>query len=200
MQAFADLVHAGKAGYIGVSEWKASQIRQAHELARQLNIQLVSSQPQYSMLWRVIEADVVPTCEELGIGQVVWSPMAQGVLSGKYLPGQPPPAGSRATDEKSGAGFISAWLTDEVLTRVQQLRPLAQQAGLSMPALAVAWVLQNSNVSSAIVGATRPEQLADNVTAAGVKLDGQLLEAIDDVLGPVIERDPAQTESPATRP
>ncbi|MET8838252.1 aldo/keto reductase family protein [Micromonospora sp. NPDC004540] len=200
MEAFADVVHSGKAHYIGVSEWKASQIREAHGLARELRIPLVSSQPQYSMLWRVIEAEVIPTSEELGVGQIVWSPMAQGVLSGKYLPGQPPPAGSRATDEKSGAGFIARFMTDEVLTRVQRLKPLADQAGLTMPQLAIAWVLQNPNVSSAIVGASRPEQVHDNVKAAGVKLDADLLKAIDEIVEPVTERDPAKTESPAQRP
>ncbi|GIJ31675.1 aldo/keto reductase family protein [Verrucosispora sp. WMMD703] len=200
MEAFADVVHSGKAHYIGVSEWKASQIREAHGLARELRIPLVSSQPQYSMLWRVIESEVIPTSEELGLGQIVWSPMAQGVLSGKYLPGQPPPSGSRATDEKSGAGFIAKWLTDDVLTRVQQLKPLADQAGLTMPQLAIAWVLQNPNVSSAIIGASRPEQVHDNVKAAGVKLDAGLLKAIDEIVDPVTERDPARTESPAERP
>ncbi|MFJ8578574.1 aldo/keto reductase family protein [Micromonospora sp. NPDC093277] len=200
MEAFADVVHSGKAHYIGVSEWQASQIRDAHRLARELRIPLVSSQPQYSMLWRVIEAEVIPTSEELGLGQIVWSPMAQGVLSGKYLPGQPPPSGSRATDEKSGAGFIAKWLGDEVLTRVQRLKPLAEQAGLTMPQLAIAWVLQNPNVSSAIVGASRPEQVHDNVKAAGVKLDADLLKAIDEIVEPVTERDPAKTESPAQRP
>ncbi|MFI2712739.1 aldo/keto reductase family protein [Micromonospora sp. NPDC018662] len=200
MEAFADVVHAGKAHYIGVSEWTAAQLREAHALARELRIPLISNQPQYSMLWRVIETEVIPASEELGVGQIVWSPMAQGVLSGKYLPGQPPPAGSRATDEKSGANFIARWLTDDVLTRVQQLAPLAEQAGLTMPQLAVAWVLQNPNVSSAIVGASRPEQVHDNVKAAGVKLDAGLLKAIDDIVEPVTERDPAKTESPAQRP
>jgi aryl-alcohol dehydrogenase-like predicted oxidoreductase len=200
MEAFADVVRAGKALYIGVSEWKAGQIRAAQELARDLNIQLVSNQPQYSMLWRVIEAEVVPTCEELGIGQVVFSPIAQGVLSGKYQPGQAPPAGSRATDEKSGATFIQRLMGDDVLTRVQLLRPLAEQAGLTMAQLAVAWVLQNQNVSSAIVGATRPEQLRDNAKAVGVRLDSSLLKAIDEALEPIVERDPAKTESPASRP
>jgi aryl-alcohol dehydrogenase-like predicted oxidoreductase len=200
MQAFADVVRAGKALYIGVSEWKSTEIRAAHELARDLRIQLVSSQPQYSMLWRVIEAEVVPTCEELGVGQVVWSPMAQGVLTGKYRPGQPPPAGSRATDEKSGATFIQRWMSDDVLTTVQRLRPLADQAGLTMAQLALAWVLQNPNVSAAIVGATRPEQLADNVKASGVRLDADLMKAIDEVVEPIAERDPARTESPADRP
>ncbi|MCI4061887.1 aldo/keto reductase family protein [Micromonospora sp. R77] len=200
MEAFADVVRAGKAHYIGVSEWKASQIREAHALARELRIPLVSNQPQYSMLWRVIETEVVPTSEELGVSQIVWSPMAQGVLSGKYLPGQPPPAGSRATDDKAGANFIAAWLNDEVLTRVQRLKPLAEQAGLTMPQLAVAWVLQNPNVASAIVGASRPEQVHDNVKAAGVKLDADLLKAIDEIVEPVTERDAAKTESPAERP
>ncbi|KKJ93218.1 aldo/keto reductase family protein [Micromonospora sp. HK10] len=200
MEAFADVVHSGKAHYIGVSEWRASQLREAHALARELRIPLVSNQPQYSMLWRVIETEVIPTSEELGIGQIVWSPMAQGVLSGKYLPGQPPPAGSRATDEKSGASFIARFLTDEVLTRVQRLKPLAEQAGLSMAQLAIAWVLQNPNVSSAIIGASRPEQVHDNVKAAGVKLDADLLKAIDEIVEPITERDPARTESPAQRP
>ena len=200
MEAFADVVHSGKAHYIGVSEWKASQIREAHQLARELRIPLVSNQPQYSMLWRVIETEVIPTSEELGVGQIVWSPMAQGVLSGKYLPGQPPPAGSRATDEKSGANFIARFMTDDVLTRVQRLKPLAEQAGLSMAQLAIAWVLQNPNVSSAIVGASRPEQVHDNVKAAGVKLDANLLKAIDEIVEPITERDAAKTESPAERP
>jgi aryl-alcohol dehydrogenase-like predicted oxidoreductase len=199
MVAFADIVHAGKAHYIGVSEWTADQIRHAHALATELRIPLVSSQPQYSMLWRVIEAEVVPASEELGLGQIVWSPMAQGVLSGKYLPGQPLPAGSRATDENNGQ-FMQKWLTDDVLTRVQRLKPIAEQAELTLAQLAVAWVLQNSNVSSAIVGATRPEQLRDTVKASGVKLDPDLLKAIDEVLDPIVVRDPRQTQSPAQRP
>jgi aryl-alcohol dehydrogenase-like predicted oxidoreductase len=200
MEAFADVVHSGKAHYIGVSEWRAEQIRAAHELARDLKIHLVSNQPQYSMLWRVIEAEVVPTCEELGIGQIVWSPLAQGVLTGKYLPGQAPPAGSRATDEKSGAGFISQWLRDDVLEAVQKLKPIAEQAGATPGQLAIAWVLNNANVSSAIVGATRPEQLRDNVKALDVSLDADLLKAIDEVLDAVVTRDPAKTQSPAQRP
>ena len=200
MEAFADIVHSGKAHYIGVSEWQATQIREAYELARELKIHLISNQPQYSMLWRIIEEEVVPTSEELGVGQIVWSPMAQGVLTGKYLPGQAPPAGSRATDEKSGASFIAKFLTDEMLSTVQRLKPLAEQAGLSMAQLAIAWVLQNPNVSSAIIGATRPEQVQDNVKAAGVKLDGDLMKAIDEIVGPITERDPAKTQSPAQRP
>jgi aryl-alcohol dehydrogenase-like predicted oxidoreductase len=200
MEAFADVVRAGKALYIGVSEWRASEIRAAHDLARELRVPLVSNQPQYNMLWRVIEAEVVPTCEEVGMGQIVWSPIAQGVLTGKYVPGEEPPAGSRATDEKSGANFIKRFLNDDVLTRVQRLKPIAEQAGLTLAQLAVAWTLQNPNVSSAIVGATRPEQLEDNVKAAGVRLDTALLKAIDEVLGDTIERDPAKTESPSRRP
>ncbi len=200
MVAFADVVHSGKAHYIGVSEWKATEIRAAHALATELRIPLVSSQPQYSMLYRVIEAEVVPTCEELGLGQIVWSPIAQGVLTGKYLPGQPPPQGSRATDEKSGAGFVAGWLRDDVLERVQRLKPLAEQAGLTMAQLAVAWVLQNPNVSAAIVGASRPEQVHDNAKASGVKLDADLMKAIDEIVDPVTERDPAKTVSPERRP
>jgi aryl-alcohol dehydrogenase-like predicted oxidoreductase len=151
------------------------------------------------MLWRVIEAEVVPLCEKEGIGQIVWSPIAQGVLTGKYRPGQAPPAGTRATDP-SGAGFIRHYLTDDVLARVEQLRPVADAAGLSLAQLAIAWTLQNPNVSAAIVGATRPEQVRENVKAAGVKLDQAVLRRIDEVLGPVIERDPAHTSSPPRRP
>ena len=199
MEAFADVVHAGKAHYIGVSEWRAEEIRAAHALARELRIPLVSNQPQYNLLWRVIESEVVPTCEELGMGQVVWSPIAQGVLTGKYRVGQDHPAGSRATDEKGGDKMISRWLQDDVLQRVEKLEPLAEQAGLSMAQLAVAWVLQNPNVSSAIIGASRPEQVSDNVKAAGVRLDDDLMAAIDEAVAPVVERDPAKTVSPARR-
>ena len=199
MEAFADVVRQGKALYIGVSEWRAEEIRAAHELARELRIPLVSNQPQYSMLWRVIESEVVPTCEELGIGQIVWSPIAQGVLTGKYLPGQAPPDGSRATDTKGGADMIKRWMEDDVLERVQRLRPIADEAGLSLAQLAVAWVLQNANVSAAIIGASRPEQVTDNVKAAGVKLEADVLKQIDEVVEPVVERDPAKTVSPQRR-
>ncbi|PLW74170.1 aldo/keto reductase [Streptomyces sp. SCUT-3] len=202
MEAFADVVHSGKAHYIGVSEWSADQIRAAHRLARELRIPLVSSQPQYSMLWRVIEGEVVPTCEELGIGQIVWSPIAQGVLSGKYLPGGQLPAGSRATDDKGGAGMIGGFLRDEVLERVQLLKPLADEAGLTMAQFAVAWVLNNSNVSAAIVGASRPEQVAENAKAAGVRLDPALVAKADEILEPVAVTDPAKTraQTPKQRP
>src|ERR1700712_1691174 len=202
MQAFADVVRAGKALYIGVSEWTADQIRAGHALARQHGVSLVSSQPQYSMLWRVIEDEVVPTCKELGIGQIVWSPVAQGVLTGKYTPGDEPPAGSRATDDKGGANMIKRWMRDDVLTRGQQLKPLADELGISMAALAVAWVLQNDNVSAAIIGASRPEQVHDNVAAAGVKLDDAVLQRIDQALGGVVTRDPRETakQTPQQRP
>jgi len=196
MVAFADVVRSGKALYIGVSEWRAEEIRAAHELASELRVPLVSSQPQYSMLWRVIEAEVVPTCRELGIGQIVWSPIAQGVLTGKYLPGQPPPAGTRATDDKGGATMISRWLEDDVLARVQLLQPIADSVGLSLAQLAVAWVLQNDNVSAAIIGASRPEQVTENVKAAGVALDEATMKAIDEVVAPVMTTDPALTQSP----
>jgi len=201
MQAFADVVRMGKALYIGVSEWTAQQIQDGHKLAEQLGIQLISNQPQYSMLWRVIESEVIPTSDFLGMSQIVFSPIAQGVLTGKYRPGQQPPAGSRATDEKGGADMIKRWMSDDVLKRVQELVPLAEEAGLSMAQLAVAWVLQNENVASAIIGASRPEQVIDNVAAAGVKLDAGLLSTIDDVLSPVIQRDPARTldSSPKSR-
>ncbi|MCR2813289.1 aldo/keto reductase family protein [Microbacterium sp. zg.Y1084] len=202
MQAFADIVRQGKALYIGVSEWTAEQLREGHALAKDLGVQLVSNQPQYSALWRVIEGKVIPASEELGISQIVWSPMAQGVLSGKYLPGQPLPEGSRATDDKSGATFIKRFMTDEVLTAVQKLKPVAEQAGLTMPQLAIAWVLQNPNVAAALVGASRPEQLEDSVKASGVTLDADTMTAIDAALSGVAETDPENTYevSPASRP
>ena len=202
MQAFADVVRQGKALYIGVSEWTADQIRAGVELSRQLGFQLISSQPQYSMLWRVIEDEVVPTSKELGVGQIVWSPIAQGVLSGKYQPGQAPPAGSRATDEKGGADTIKRFMNDDVLTRVQALKPVADQLDLTMAQLAVAWVLQNDNVSAALVGASRPEQVHENVKAAGVKIPADAMTRIDEVLGDAVERDAGMTTktAPATRP
>ncbi|UGS26022.1 aldo/keto reductase family protein [Microbacterium resistens] len=200
-QAFADIVRQGKALYIGVSEWTAEQLREGHALAKELGIQLISNQPQYSMLWRVIEGRVIPASQELGISQIVWSPMAQGVLSGKYLPGRPVPAGSRATDEKSGAHFIERFLIDRTLEAVQRLKPVAAEAGLTMPQLAIAWVLQNPNVASALVGASRPEQLADTVKASGVTLDAATLTAIDAALGDAVYADPEDTDgvSPKTR-
>jgi len=192
MLAFADLVRAGKVLYLGVSEWTAEQITAAAGLAAELRVNLISNQPQYSMLWRVIEVEVVPACERLGIEQIVWSPIAQGVLTGKYRPGRPPPSGSRATDQSGGA-FISRWLRDDVLNAVADLEPIARDCGLSMAQLAVAWVLQNPNVASAIVGATRPEQVADNAGAAGVTLSADVMEAIDKALAGVVTADPSRT-------
>ncbi len=197
MQAFADIVRRGKALYIGVSEWTAEQIRDGVKLSKELGFQLISSQPQYSMLWRVIEDEVVPTCKELGLSQIVWSPIAQGVLTGKYKPGQQPPAGSRATDEKGGADMIKRFMKDDVLTRVQQLRPVADELDLTMAQLAVAWVLQNDNVATALVGASRPEQVTENVKASGVKIPSELMAKIDDVLGGIVERDPGKTTETA---
>ena len=199
MQAFADIVRQGKALYIGVSEWTASQIRDGHALAKELGFQLISNQPQYSMLWRVIEAEVIPTSDELGLSQIVWSPMAQGVLSGKYHPGKAAPEGSRATDSKGGSKMIERWMSNEVLTGVQQLKPIAEEAGLTMAQLSIAWVLQNKNVASAIMGASRPEQIEKNVAAAGVTLDSGIMAKIDAAIGSLAERDPAQTKSPASR-
>ena len=200
LRAFEDLVRQGKVLYIGVSEWRAEEISAALTIADKMGFdRIVSNQPQYNMLWRVIEGAVVPLCASEGIGQVVWSPIAQGALTGKYLPGQSAPAGSRATDA-SGSGFIKDYLNDNILTPVQELLPVAKEAGLTMAQLAVAWVLQNPNVSAAIVGATRPEQVRENVAASGVRLDEEIMRRIDDALGPVIERDPALTRSPAKRP
>jgi len=193
MTAFADLVRAGKVLYIGVSEWRAEEIAAGAALARDLGIQLISNQPQYSMLWRVIEDEVVPTSEKEGLSQIVWSPLAQGVLTGKYRPGEQPPADSRGGHAEVG-GSMQGFLRDDILTRVQELRPVAGDLGLSMAQLAVAWVLQNPNVAAAIIGASRPEQVEDNVRAAGVRLEADVLKRIDDILGDVVERDPAKTQ------
>ena len=201
MQAFADVVRQGKALYIGVSEWTADQLRAGHALAKELNIQLISNQPQYSMLWRVIEAEVEPVSRELGVIQIVWSPIAQGVLTGKYTPGAPLPAGSRATDKKGGENMIKRFMRDDVLTAVQGLRPIADDLGLDLAQLAIAWVLRNSNVASAIIGASRPEQVASNALAAGVTLSPEVQARIDEVVGGVAEYDPARTHesSPTSR-
>ena len=202
MRAFGDIVRQGKAMYIGVSEWTAEQIREGHALAEELGFQLVSNQPQYSALWRVIEDKVVPTCEELGMSQIVWSPMAQGVLSGKYIPGEQPPAGSRATDDKGGANFVKRFMDLETLQAVQRLKPIAAEAGLSMPQMAIAWVLANPNVAAALVGASRPEQLDETVKASGITLDADTVEAINSALAGVSNQDPQATYSvsPRTRP
>ncbi|MBP2702499.1 aldo/keto reductase family protein [Microbispora sp. RL4-1S] len=200
LRAFDDLVRQGKVLYVGVSEWRAEHIAQALKIADEMGFdRLVSNQPQYSMLWRIIEPEVVPLCEKEGLSQIVFSPIAQGVLTGKYLPGQPAPDGSRATDP-TGANMIGRLLDDDLLRRVQELKPIAADLGLSMAQLAVAWVLQNKNVASAIVGASRPEQVRDNVKAAGVKLDAETMKKIDEVLGEFVERDPAKAHVPDRRP
>jgi len=199
MQAFSDLVRQGKVHYIGVSEWTADQIRAGKKFADELGFRLISNQPQYSMLWRVIEERVIPTSQELGISQIVWSPIAQGVLTGKYLPGSPAPAGSRAADPKTSS-IIEKFMSDQVLTKVQSLKPIASELGLEMGQLAIAWVLQNKNVAAAIVGASRPKQITENAKAAGVKLPIEVMKKIDEILGDSIIRDPELTQSPATRP
>jgi len=200
LSAFDDLIRAGKVHYIGFSEWNAEQIASALKIqdARGYN-RFVSSQPQYSALWRVIEAEVVPLSLKEGIGQIVWSPMAQGVLSGKYLPGKKAPAGSRATDKKSGAGMISRWMREDVLTAVQKLKPIADEAGITMSQMAIAWVLQNPNVSSAIMGATTPKQVKENVKASGIKLSADTMKAIDKALGTLPEKNPKENISPNPR-
>jgi aryl-alcohol dehydrogenase-like predicted oxidoreductase len=202
MQAFADVVRSGKALYIGVSEWTAGQLRAGAALAKELNVQLISNQPQYSALYRVIEDEVVPTSRELGISQIVWSPIAQGVLTGKYKPGAPLPDGTRATDANGGASTIARFLDNYVLTRVQELAPIAQELNLSMAQLAVAWVLQNDNVASAIIGASRPEQVTENVAASGAQIPAEALAKIETILGDAVVRDPSltTTSSPTDRP
>ncbi|NDE83187.1 MAG: aldo/keto reductase [Actinobacteria bacterium] len=200
LSAFDDLIRQGKVNYIGFSEWTAAQISDALKIQdSQGYTRFVSSQPQYSMLWRVIESEVVPLSTREGIGQIVWSPIAQGALTGKYLPGKKPPKGSRATDKKGGANMISRWMRDEVLTAVQNLKPIADGNGLTLAQLAVAWVLQNPNVSSAIIGATKPSQIKENIKASGVKLDSATMSAIDEVLGALPEKDPTKNVSPNPR-
>lgn len=194
MGAFADIVRAGKAHYIGVSEWTVAEIRAGAALAAELGIQFVSSQPQYSMLWRVIEPEVVPVCEELGITQVCWSPLAQGVLSGKYG-ASTVPAGSRFSTDDGRLKTEHKFMQPEVLERVEKLKPIADDLGMPLATMAVAWVLANPNVSAAIVGASRPEQLEDTVKAADLVLGHETLQLIDDALGDVVERDPAKVES-----
>lgn len=198
MQAFADIVRQGKALYIGVSEWNSEQIRAGHKLSKELGFQFISNQPQYSAIYRVIEAEVIPTSEELGISQIVWSPMAQGVLTGKYLPGAPLPTDSRAANEKANV-FMGDFLTETVLTRVQQLKVLADELSLTQAQFALAWVLQNANVSSAIVGASRPEQISSNIAAAGVTIPAEIMVKVSEILGDVIVSDPTLTQSPPAR-
>ena len=181
MEALADVVKAGKARYIGFSEWMPEQIEAGLEAAVD-DVTFVSSQPQYSMLWRASEDEVFPLTASHGISQIVWSPLAEGVLTGKYEPGSPPPHGSRAASDIMSE-YIGDWLNDETLAAVQRLKPIAAEAGLSMPQLALAWVLRRDEVTSAIIGASRPEQVHENIEASGVELSGDLLDAIDDALG-----------------
>jgi aryl-alcohol dehydrogenase-like predicted oxidoreductase len=199
MQAFDDLVRQGKVHYIGVSEWSADQIAEGLRLADDMGLdRIVSNQPQYSLMWRVIEAEVVPLCEKEGIGQIVWSPLAQGVLTGKYAPGaDAPPAGSRATGPEGGE--MTWLLRDEVLEPVAAYADLCREAGYTPAAVALAWVLLNENVSSAIVGASRPEQIGENVKALDIELEPDFVEAIEQVLAPATLFDPGFTFSPATR-
>lgn len=185
MGALTDAVQSGKVRYLGFSEWPADKIRAAMRMTDVARF--VASQPHYSMLGRWPEAEVIPTCREFNISQIVFSPLEQGVLTGKYRPGEPPPAGTRASNDSANQ-FMGKWLTDEVLAAVQTLAPLAQEAGLSLAQLALAWVLQNDNVAATIIGASRPEQIADNVAAAGVRLDDGLLSEIDDRLQDVLQR------------
>ena len=200
MVAFADIVRQGKALYIGVSEWRAEHIREAARYAKELRIPFVSNQPQYNMLWRVIEEEVVPASREVGISQIVFSPIAQGVLTGKYLPGQAAPEGSRATDTKGGQQMISRFMHDDLLAAVQNLKPIAEELNLTMAQLGLAWVLHNDNVAAAIIGASRPEQITENVKASEAELSDDVLKRIDEVLDGFIERDPAKTQPPAQRP
>jgi aryl-alcohol dehydrogenase-like predicted oxidoreductase len=198
MQAFADIVRTGKALYIGVSEWTAEQINAGALLAKQMNFQLISNQPQYSMLWRVIEKEVVPASVANGMTQIVWSPLAQGVLTGKYLPGAKAPAGSRA-DDPEVAARMGGFMNEEVLSAVQQLVPIAKELDLTLAQFGLAWVLQNPNVSSAIIGASRPEQVIDNVKAVGVEIPKELMIRAEKILEPFVVSDPAETKSPPNR-
>lgn len=198
LRAFDDLVRMGKVHYIGVSEWKASEIDQALVIAKDMGFdRIVSSQPQYSLLWRVIEEEVVPTCEANGISQIVWSPIAQGVLTGKYLPGGAIPEGSRGASKD--ANMVSRFLADDTLRAVAAYVALCDQAGLQPAQVALAWVLRNKNVASAIVGASRPEQIIDNVGAVDLVLEDDFVTAIEAALAPVAQFDPALTISPAER-
>ena len=200
IRAFEDLIRQGKVNYIGFSEWTADQMSAGLQIQKELGYnRFVSSQPQYSALWRVIESKVIPLCEREGIGQIVWSPIAQGVLTGKYLPGKKAPAGSRATDKKSGSAMISRWMRDDVLTAVQKLQPIADELGCTMSQMALAWALANPNVSSVIMGATKPAQVKENVKASGLKLSSDVMKRIDQALGNIPETDPAKTESPNPR-
>jgi aryl-alcohol dehydrogenase-like predicted oxidoreductase len=182
MEALTEAVEAGKVREIGFSEWTVEQIGAALEVPN--TRKWASSQPQYNMIWRAPEAELIPYCEERGISQIVWSPLAQGVLSGKYRPGEQPPPDSRAASDEMGFA-IGPYLADEVLTAVQRVQPIADGAGLSMVQLALAWVLRQGNVASAIIGASRPEQVHSNAAASGIELPEDALAAIDEALGDV---------------
>jgi aryl-alcohol dehydrogenase-like predicted oxidoreductase len=187
MEALAEVVQQGKVRYLGFSEWPEEKIREAQAMEGVEHF--VSSQPQYSMLWRGPERDVIPASRELGISQIVWSPLAQGVLTGKYKPGEPLPEGTRATSDSMGI-FMDRARNQQLLERVQQLRPVADELGLSMAQLALAWVLREQNVASAIIGASRPEQVEDNASASGVELNPATLERIDEILGDSVVWEP----------
>jgi len=179
MEALSEVVRQGKARYLGFSEWPPEKIQEALDLPKVE--QFVSSQPQYSMLWRGPERDVIPLCAANGISQIVWSPLAQGALTGKYLPGQKPPPGSRMTSDAMGI-WMDSFRDDTLLTRIQRLQPIADELGITMAQLALAWVLREPNVASAIVGASRPQQVVDNAAASGIELDADVLRRIDEAL------------------
>jgi aryl-alcohol dehydrogenase-like predicted oxidoreductase len=191
MLAFADLVRQGKVLYVGTSEWTAEQVTRASAQARELHIPFISNQAQYSMLWRVPEVQVIPACRQEGMGLIAWSPLAQGVLTGKYKPGTAPPEGSRATDARAvegrGAKFFRGFLNDDVLARVTLLDILADDLGHDLPSLALAWVLNNESVSTAIIGASRPEQVVGNAKAVDVTLDEDTVNAIDEILAGLVK-------------
>jgi aryl-alcohol dehydrogenase-like predicted oxidoreductase len=183
MRALTEIVEQGKARYVGFSEWTPEQIQRAIDIPNV--VRFVSSQPQYSMLWRKPEHEVFPLCAENGIGQIVWSPLAQGVLTGKYKPGQPPPAGSRVTNPEMNTFMKPDLMNDNVLSAVQKLVPIARDLDLTMAQLALAWVLRKPEVTAAIIGASRPEQVTDNAAASGVKLNEETLRRIDEITLPV---------------
>jgi len=189
VRAWNDLIHQGKVHYVGVSNWTAGQIADALRIADDLGLnRIVTNQPQYSMLWRVPEAEVIPLCRKEGLGQIVWSPLAMGVLTGKYKPGEQPPRESRAGQ---GGAVSDRYMSDETLEAVQRLVPIAEEAGVSLATLALAWILQNDNVSAAIIGATKPEQIHENVKASGMRLEDDVMQRIDEALqGVVFYEDP----------
>jgi 1-deoxyxylulose-5-phosphate synthase len=186
MEALSEVVRQGKARYLGFSEWTADQIRAALALVPQVE-KFVSSQPQYSLLYRVPEREVIPLCKENGISQIVWSPLAQGTLTGKYKPGEEPAAGTRAASQQMGWS-MDRFRDDDVLRPVQSLAPIAEGLGITMAQLALAWVLREKNVASAIAGASRPSQVEENAAASGIKLDAATLQAIDDAVADVVVR------------